>query len=43
MDLIPRVRLVLFIINISRDKIYRDRSSLDTSSIIIGKEPPLWV
>lgn len=40
---IPRVRLVLFIINISRVVIYRNSSSLDIGSVIIGKEPPLRV
>lgn len=40
---IPRVRLVLFIINISRVVIYRNSSSLAIGSVIIGKEPPLRV
>ena len=43
MGLIPRVRLVLSFINISRERIYIDKSSLDIGSIIIGKEPPLGV
>ena len=40
MGLIPRVRLVLSFINIGRDSIL---CRLDTSSVIIGKEPPLRV